>query len=153
MKYRTLIILLSLFIGFSSCEKDDNDVSEQLTKDIAIIENYLENNNIDAQKTSSGLYYVITEEGTGLHPTINSTVTVQYKGKLLDGTIFDNNTATFRLTGVIAGWQEGIPLFKKGGRGKLFIPSGLGYGASGTSDGSIPGNTVITFDIHLISFY
>jgi FKBP-type peptidyl-prolyl cis-trans isomerase FkpA len=80
-----------------------------------------------------------------------STVTVAYKGYLTDGTVFDesdSNGITFSLRNVIQGWQEGIPLFKEGGSGMLLIPSALGYGSS--SQGQIPANSVLIFEITLI---
>ena len=118
----------------------------------AAILQYIEDNNLNAQKTDSGLYYVINNEGTGAKPTSNSNVTVAYKGYLLDGTIFDqsdSNGISFGFSQVIAGWTEGIQLFKEGGDGILLIPASLGYGASGS--GSIPGGAVIIFDVNLIS--
>jgi len=151
MKHYFFILSLIVFVGFSSCKKEDTQTQEeQLTIDIGKIENYLTEHDLEANKTNSGLHYIITNVGTGSNPTLASNVTVQYTGKLLDGTVFDSGTATFPLTNVIQGWQEGIPLFKKGGRGKLFIPSYIGYGASGSS--SIPANSVLIFDIYLISF-
>ncbi len=79
---------------------------------------------------------------------------VKYKGYLTDGTVFDQTTgslsATFSLSGLIEGWQEGIPLLKKGGKGTFFLPSALGYGPSGA--GSIPPNTVLIFEIELLDF-
>ena len=59
-----------------------------------------------------------------------------------------SNGITFPLSGVIQGWQEGIPLFKEGGSGILLIPSALGYGSQ--SVGTIPANSVLIFDINLI---
>ncbi|NOR87549.1 MAG: peptidylprolyl isomerase [Bacteroidales bacterium] len=151
MKYLTILFAFTMLIGFTSCNKEDDlPLEEQKALDIQKIETYLADNNLEAHQTASGLFYTITDEGTGAYPNIGSNVTVQYTGKLLDGTAFDNGTATFPLTNVIAGWQEGIPLFKIKGRGKLYIPSYLGYGATGTS--SIPGNSVLIFDIYLISF-
>lgn len=151
MKHLTIFFVLTLLIGFSSCNKDnDLDEAEQLKHDTELIENYLDENNFTAEKTSSGVYYIISNAGTGTHPSINSQVTVQYTGKLLDGTGFDSNTATFSLANVIEGWQIGIPLFKTNGRGKLIIPSTLAYGSDGS--GSVPANAVLVFDIHLISF-
>ena len=151
MKRITSLLLAALLIGMISCKKDDtNTQSEQLAEDVSLIEKYLTDNNLTAQKKNSGLYYIIEKAGNGVHPNIGSTVTVQYKGYLLDGTEFDSGTATFPLSSVVTGWQEGIPLFKKGGRGQLFIPSYMGYGTSGSS--SIPANSVIIFDIYLISF-
>jgi FKBP-type peptidyl-prolyl cis-trans isomerase FkpA len=151
MKQLSIFFVLLMVIGFSSCKKDDSlSESEQLVEDVKLIENYLSDHNLTAEKTNSGLHYIISDPGTGGHPNINSTVTVQYTGKLLDGTEFDSGTATFPLRNVIKGWQEGIPLFKLKGRGKLLIPSYIGYGPSGSN--SIPPNAVLVFDIYLISF-
>ena len=98
-----------------------------------------------------GLYYVIEEPGSSEHPTINDQVTVNYIGFLLNGDVFDQRfNETFSLAQVIPGWQEGIPLFGKGGKGLLIIPSYLGYGDR-TSAG-IPANSVIVFEIHLLDF-
>lgn len=132
---------------FIACSKNDNP-TPQTEADILA---YLEENNISAQKTSSGLYYVIQKQGTGIFPARNSDVTVAYRGTFLDGTIFDQNTngASFNLRGVIAGWTEGIPLFREGGEGTLIVPYQLGYGLQGRRP--IPGGSVLVFDIKLIS--
>ena len=97
------------------------------------------------------MYYVIDVVGTGVQPNSSSQVTVAYKGYYTDGSVFDESSSaglTFSLSGVIQGWTEGIPYFRKGGKGKLLIPSKLGYGREGS--GSVPGNTVLIFDINLI---
>lgn len=146
-KYIFYFLVITLFI---SCSKNDEDFQNQYDKDIALIENYLAENNLTAEKTSSGLYYIITNEGSGAYPSVSNTVTVQYSGYLLDGTKFDSGTSSFSLSGVIQGWQEGIPKFRTKGRGKLIMPSYLGYGTSGS--GSVPANAVLIFDIYLISF-
>ncbi|MEM0993666.1 MAG: FKBP-type peptidyl-prolyl cis-trans isomerase [Bacteroidota bacterium] len=126
----------------------------QLAIDVETIEGYLEENNITADSTASGIFYFFEEEGTGENPARGATVTVKYKGYFLDGTVFDetenDETATFPLNNVIQGWQEGIPLFKKGGKGTLLIPSALAYGVNGRGD--IPPNTVLAFDIELVDF-
>lgn len=151
MKRITSLFIIILLMGIISCSKDDTkSQSEQLAEDVSLIEKYLTDNSLTAQKTNSGLHYIIEKAGNGTHPNINSVVKVQYKGYFLDGTEFDSGTATFSLSGVVSGWQEGIPLFKKGGRGKLFIPSYIGYGTS--ASGSVPANSVLAFDIYLISF-
>ena len=152
MKQLSMILFVFLLVGLNACKKDEDlNQSEQLVADIEKIEAYLKAHDLEAEKTTSGLYYIITNEGSGSHPTTNSNVTVQYAGRLLeDGTEFDSGTQSFNLTGVISGWTEGIPKFKKGGRGQLFIPSYLGYGTSGSY--SIPANAVLIFDIHLINF-
>lgn len=148
---RILLFVLAVSLGLTACTKEDDNTAEQLEIDKKIIEDYLAENDLTAECTTSGLYYIIDNQGTGLRPTINSTVTVMYTGTLINGSVFDASTKpiAFPLTNVIQGWQEGIPLFNAGGTGKLFIPSGLGYGPVGHS--TIPGNTVLIFDIYLIS--
>lgn len=148
MKYLTYLGIL-IFL-FSACKKEES----QADKDDTIIQQYLSDNSIEATKDPSGLYYVITEEGTGDHPDINSEVTVKYKGYLTNGTVFDettgNSSVTFPLSGLIRGWQIGIPKLKQGGKGTFFVPSALGYGSQAV--GNIPANSVLIFDIELVSF-
>jgi len=147
------ILTLSLTLFAVSCHKSLSP-AEQLAEDVKKIEKYLSEKGLTAQKTDSGLHYIITKQGTGSNPTLSSKVTVKYKGYYLDGKVFDQtsgtSTATFNLTGVIQGWQEGIPLLKKGGSGQFFVPSGLGYGPDDYS--GIPGNSVLIFDVDLINF-
>lgn len=125
---------------------------EQVDRDA--IEQYLEDNNLTAEVTDDGIYYIIDQPGFGAKPNLASEVTVHYEGFLLDGSKFDSSydrgaPATFRLTGVVRGWQLGIPLFREGGKGTLFIPSELGYGSDSPSD-DIPRNSVLIFNINLI---
>ena len=118
----------------------------------AEIVKYIADNNLNAVKTASGLYYVIDESGTGKQPTATSNVTVAYKGYYTDKTIFDPGSTSgvsFNLQGVIKGWTEGIPYFKEGGSGKLLIPATLGYGSYKYN--TIPGGSVLVFDVKLIS--
>jgi FKBP-type peptidyl-prolyl cis-trans isomerase FkpA len=147
------ILILSLFlIAFTSCKKSTTfDATAQATKDEAAIQAYLAANpNISATKDANGVYYQVITEGTGANPTTNNIVTVNYVGKLLNGTQFDAH-AGFRtyLTSVINGWTFGIPHVKAGGRILLIIPSALAYGNSG--QGSIPPNSVLVFTIDLLS--
>lgn len=123
----------------------------QAESDRQSIEKYISDNKLSAKSTSSGLYYVIDVEGSGDHPTLSSNVTVNYRGTLTNGTEFDKSTSTgstFLLSNTIKGWQEGIPKFKKGGKGKLLIPSELAYGSQ--SVGKIPANSVLIFEIELL---
>jgi FKBP-type peptidyl-prolyl cis-trans isomerase FkpA len=143
-----LTLFLSLFL-FLSCSKDGDNIEPQTEADII---KYIEDNNLNATRSDSGLYYVIDNEGTGTRPTSSSNVTVAYKGSLLNGTVFDqsdSNGISFGLNQVIKGWTEGITYYKEGGEGILLIPSNLGYGNNG--QGSIPGGAVLVFDIKLIS--
>ena len=140
--------LLFLF----SCSDDALTYEEQLAKDIEKIEKYLKENNLVAQSTKSGLHYIIEVEGNGVYPTSTSNIKVNYTGKLLNGVVFDSQTSFFfYLNGVIKGWQEGIPKFSIGGKGKLFVPSGLGYGVYPSGD--IPANSVLIFDIEIVNLF
>jgi len=126
---------------------------EQLLIDTAAIEQFLDENNLTAEVTSDGMYYIIEELGTGGNPDFSSTVLVNYKGYFLDGEVFDQTLGSpisFPLSNVIPGWTLGIPLFQKGGKGTLLIPSYLGYGTQG--QGPIGPNTPIIFDVELINF-
>ncbi len=133
---------------FNTCNKSVDYT--QLDEDIIL--QYISDNNLNAEPTGSGLYYVINSTGNGEFPNINSLVTVAYKGTLTDGTTFDqssSNGVTFPLSNVIQGWQEGIPLFSEGGSGILLIPSALGYGSQ--SVGNIPENSVLIFEVTLLN--
>jgi len=137
--------MLTLVIA---CGKDDN----QREIDAQLIVEYIEDNNLDAQTTNSGLSYVISVPGNNEHPDIGSTISINYSGTLLSGIGFDasNGVVEFPLNILIQGWQEGIPLFGKGGSGILIIPSHLGYGSSPRS--GIPANSVLVFEIELVDF-
>ena len=156
MKNVILLSMLSIGLLLSvGCSKDADKIFEEQQVEI---EDYLNEKGwfADATMLPSGIWYIIDDEGTGTdHPNSLSTVTVHYEGRLLDGTKFDSSydraaPSTFSLQNVIGGWQIGIPLFKKEGKGKLIIPSKYGYGAAGS--GTIPGNAVLVFDIELIDF-
>ena len=153
MRYLTTFSALLLLVLFS-CKDETLSPEEQYQEDIRIIKQYLSDNNLTADSTASGLYYIITKEGSGGHPNLQSTVTVKYKGYLTDGTVFDqtngSETVKFLLSELIPGWQLGIPLLQRGGEGTFFLPSYLGYGTSGS--GSIPPNSVLIFDIALVNF-
>ncbi len=151
--------ILTLFValaGLSACKKDGSSSSnvsaaDQAAIDDAKIQTYITANNLTPTKDASGLYYQIITAGTGASPVATSTITVNYTGKLLDGTTFDSgNLPNTSLTSLIKGWQIGIPHEKVGGRILLLIPSGLGYGTSAA--GSIPANSVTVFTIDLIAF-
>ena len=143
------LLLLAVFVTvFSSCSKDSFDPAKQAAKDDASIQSYIAANNITATKDPSGVYYQVITAGSGAYPTVNSKVTVNYTGKLLNGTVFDSgNLPSTALSTLIKGWQYGIPHINTGGRILLLIPSALGYG--NTAQGSIPANSVLIFTVDL----
>lgn len=149
MKY-TLVVLFSMLL--LSCSLEDPKVPDYRTKNDQAINTYLEANDLTAVKSSSGLYYIIDEPGTGDQPTYTSNVTVAYKGYFLNGTVFDESEAegvSFNLQKVILGWTEGITYFKEGGSGILLVPAHLGYGSYKYN--GIPGGSVLVFEVKLIS--
>ena len=146
---KTYIFSFFLVLILFSCSKDESSPTAQTEADII---EYLESNNLDAVKSSSGLYYVINEQGSGQKPTTNSNVTVRYKGYFLNGKVFDQSGSqgiSFNLQQVIKGWTEGITYFNEGGEGILLVPSNLGYGSNNYN--SIPGGSVLVFDIKLLN--
>jgi len=118
---------------------------------------YLEENakKEGVQVTESGIQYVVLKEGEGEKPSAADTVTVHYTGTYLNGEKFDssydrNEPAVFPLNGVISGWTEGVQLMSVGAKYSFTIPSDLAYGPNGRP-GSIPGNSVLKFDIELLA--
>ena len=100
--------------------------------------------------TDSGLQYKTLKKGDGPSPAATDTVTVNYKGTLIDGKEFDSgNGISFPLNGVIKGWTEGLQLMKAGGSTRFFIPSDLAYGPSGPPN--IGPNSTLIFDVDLLS--
>ena len=152
MKYKLIALLISLIFINGCGFNDDDEIIDFTEANEEEIMDYIAQNNLDAQRTDSGLYFVINEQGTGVMPDANDNVTVVYKGYFTNGDVFDQsneNGLSFNLNQVIAGWSEGIPKFNEGGSGILLIPSSLGYGPFGIP--GIPGGSVLVFDVELVS--
>ncbi|HVZ39013.1 MAG TPA: FKBP-type peptidyl-prolyl cis-trans isomerase [Candidatus Kapabacteria bacterium] len=102
----------------------------------------------------SGLQYQVITDGTGPTPKGSDNVKVNYKGTLLDGTVFDssdkNGPATFNASGVIPGWSEALKLMKVGSKWRLWIPPDLGYGMAPPPGGKIPSGALLTFEVELL---
>lgn len=112
------------------------------------------------QTTKSGLQYVVLRAGTGATPTGQSTVSTHYRGRLIDGSVFDSSyqgeapaagdrPVSFPVGGVIKGWTEALQLMKVGAKWRLFVPSQLAYGERGAPPDIGPNETLI-FDIELV---
>ncbi|KAB2649042.1 MAG: FKBP-type peptidyl-prolyl cis-trans isomerase [Verrucomicrobia bacterium] len=119
--------------------------------------NFLDKNYPNAQKTSTGIRYVVQKDGEGEGPNQGDTVNVLYEGRLLDGTLFDKATDkthpfSFRLgrKQVIAGWDQIVKLMKPGEKLLAIIPSELAYGSRGQLP-RIPRDSALIFTIELIS--
>ena len=104
--------------------------------------------------TESGLKYKVIEEGTGKTPSATDVVTVNYEGRLLNGTVFDSSwesgaPITYPLNGFIPGWIEGLQLMKEGATYVFYIPYNLAYGEAGAG-GVIPPRADLIFKVELI---
>jgi len=101
----------------------------------------------------SGLRYRIIQNGSGKHPTINDSVDVYYTGKLINGEVFDGTEEgfprSFAVKGLINGWKEALEIMREGDHWELVIPANLAYGAAGSSDGSVPPDQTLVFDLKL----
>ena len=144
----------------AALQKLGQQVNEQRAKAAAadaekqapINKTFLADNSVKpgVKTTASGLQYKVVTEGTGKQPTANDTVTVNYRGTLIDGTEFDSSykrgqPATFPVTGVIPGWTEALQLMKEGAKYQLFIPPNLAYADRGPL-----ANRLLIFDVELV---
>ena len=117
---------------------------------------FAENKKKEGVKTlAGGLQYKIITEGKGKSPKATDTVTVHYRGTLIDGKEFDSSyrrgePATFPVNGVISGWTEALQLMKAGSKWQLFLPSNLAYGEKGAGN-LIGPNAALIFEVELIS--
>ena len=102
---------------------------------------------------AQGVLYEVINSGDGKQANLRSIVSVYYKGELINGKVFDDNTKqgypdAFRLNELIVGWQIAIPQMKEGDKWRIYIPSELGYGKRGTH--GIPGDSTLVFEIELV---
>lgn len=143
------LLFICALVLFTACEKDEapKDYSAENEEEIQA---YLAENNLEAKKSGSGLYYIIEDEGTGAVPQADDRVKVTYKGYFTDGTVFEENEEgiSIPLNYLIRGWVEGLGYIKEGGKATLIIPAHLAYGDN--KQGDIPRGSVIIFDIELI---
>jgi len=105
--------------------------------------------------TSTGLQYMVLRQGSGAKPRPSDRVRVNYRGTLLDGTVFDSSydrgqPAEFGLDQVIPGWTEGVAMMPIGSKYRFWIPGELAYGSKGTPGGPIGPNATLVFDVELM---
>jgi FKBP-type peptidyl-prolyl cis-trans isomerase len=153
-KYGFLVVIwASLAV---SCQQADDSacnpapVTMQAPQaEVTVLKQYIDTNKIAATADNRGFYYTIQSPGSGTKPTVCSTVTVNYVGKLTNGNTFDSgNGVSFGLNQLIVGWQEGIPLVAPGGSITLYLPPTLAYGSA--AQNGIPANSILIFTIDLV---
>jgi peptidylprolyl isomerase len=153
----TFTFITTISTLFSQTQKDLEATFQSMSKRDDKIEAYLiENKLFHAKGSPEGIYYIIEKPGEGPKAKAPDYVTVHYRGTLLNGTQFDasydrNEPISFQLGmgRVIQGWEKGIPLFAKGGKGTLFLTPSLAYGERAIGN-IIPANSILKFDIEIL---
>jgi|GEM_PF-472577 len=141
---------------------NDEKMALQNQKDYGLLNDYITKNKIKVSRAPKGTLVEITQPGEGPLCLPGKVAMVLYTGKLMDGTSFDSNVdpafnhagqpypVEIGKAGVIQGWDDGLRLFRKGGKGRLLIPSSLGYGKQG-SPPSIGPNQNLIFDVEIVN--
>jgi FKBP-type peptidyl-prolyl cis-trans isomerase FkpA len=143
---RKPLIVVALTLALVACNSEDDCLRGSLS-----IPEYLEENDLSADRLESGLQYIIEAPGDTVQPTLSDTVTVEFVGYTTDQDTFDmtiGEPRTLLMNNLIPGWEEGIALIGQGGRISLFVPANLGYDIN--SVGPLCGNTDLIFDIDLL---
>lgn len=125
--------------------------SGEAAKQRKVVEDYLAARHIAAQKTGNGTYVWIKEQGTGPQASVGKYATVKYTGKrMATDSAFQSSIYTIQvgMGGVISGWDEGLQLFKEGGKGTLYIPGYLAYGKD-PGEGPFKPNDALIFDVEI----
>lgn len=142
-----LLIALVSIVFLSSCGATYSE-EDKLNFDTQI-ETYLKKKNKECERSSSGLYYKIIEQGEGRKIKYSDKVSFTYKGELLDGTVFDRRTkpVEFDVSVLIAAWKEIMLELNEGGKAFLVAPPHLGYGTHELDD--IPANSILVFTMEV----
>lgn len=151
------LCLFCVALLLTNCFKDKNDCAPRdITASAAeqqALADYLNTHGISAHKHASGLYYQIIQEGSGVSPSICSSIKVGFSGKLTNGTEAERNDNTvLNLKLMLEGWRITLPLIKTGGKIKIWLPPSLAYGSEGKKVGStqvVPPNAILFYDITL----
>lgn len=142
-------LLLALFtvLALASCSTySDNDLDSFDQE----IQNYLKEEGISCEKSESGLYYKVIEEGSGEYIQYKDIVQFTYKGNLLNGDVFDEQTEAveYPVGQLIGAWKEIMLQLKKGSKAYLVTPPQLGYGTNNLED--IPQNSILVFELEIV---
>ena len=137
---------MGVFVMTSSCKTYSDDDLKVFDKEI---EAYIKSKNLELERSESGLYFTIIEEGEGDEILYSNNVSFTYKGTLLNGDVFDeqNEPVTFKVNQLIGAWKEIMLDLKKGGKAFLITPPQLGYGDRELD--KIPANSILVFEMEV----
>jgi FKBP-type peptidyl-prolyl cis-trans isomerase FkpA len=163
-KIKTMIKIFQVFTSQDSVMIDyQAEMQKFKDRELLVVESYLQRNNVKAQKLN-GVYVEVTEKGSGAPAASGKLVSIKYSGSTFDGKYFDSNVDSTKQTqkhglepfsfvagtsGAISGMLEGITAFNQGGKGRIFIPSSMGYGPQG-SPPVIKPNEHLIFEVEVL---
>lgn len=144
---KPVFYLFVLTLGLFSCSTYSDDELNDFDKNIS---DYLTEKDIKCERSESGLYFNILEEGEGDYIQFRDRVSFTYKGEFLDGKVFDESgdTLSYKVSELIGAWKEIMLQLKNGGEAFLVAPPQLGYGTHNLDD--IPANSVLVFNMKVI---
>ena len=152
-------MVLMAFVVTGCMKSNDNGTCspQPVAKELPLMQKFAADSSITATQDPTGILYEIIDPGTGTTPTATDSITINYVGRFVpNGQQFDvGNNVTFKLSGLIEGWQIGIPKIKVGGKIKLIIQSSLAYGCTGAGNPytdliTIPPNQPLYFYVELL---
>lgn len=154
---KTAFCALIVALLLANCFKKTDDCSSRNivapAAEQAMVTDYLTAHSITAAKHESGLYYEVINEGSGAYPAICSSVKVGFVGKLVDGTVAEQDAQmVLNLKLMLEAWRISLPLIKAGGNIRIYVPPTLGYGADGKKVDStviVPPHSMLIYDITL----
>ncbi len=157
LKYSVKIVKVQSSAEFdkdmaATAQKEKVAAEERKAKLPELIADYISKSGKTFKTTASGLYYSISQEGTGANPKNGDVCKCLYVGKFLDGKIFDQSKqpVDMPIGQMIPGFNEALTLLKKGGKGTFVIPPQIGYGEQG--QGPIPANSALVFEVEVVDF-
>jgi FKBP-type peptidyl-prolyl cis-trans isomerase len=155
---KKLILIAFSAIALICCNKEEPCgynpcASKAPDSEIQSVQSYLSSNNITATQHCSGVFYVVNQPGSGSKPKGCEGVTVNYEGRLTNGSVFDKTNpgqpASFDLDQLVTGFKNGVIQIGAGGKVTIYIPPSLGYGSQ--QSGPIPPNSILIFTVDLLS--
>jgi len=154
MRRIALVLMAGAVLSLSACERKPATPPLSAEANAAYLADNARKPNVIAVP---GIQYEVLQKGTGAQPARHDCVTVNYKGSLIDGKVFDRTEpgkpATFPANRLIPGWVEALQMMHVGDKWRLVIPAGLAYGKNGAGNGVIPPDQTLVFEIELLKAF